>query len=474
MRRHFAVFVLCVMGWPVPASPAGAAELGLKEAVSRALQNSARYRIAAEKSRESRLKVREAWGALWPALSTDVSYTRQGADAGFNAKIEGRYDVKFITGQISVNPGAFYNTLQAARSFHVAAEYEVRRERAETVKRAIQGYYGRILAKQTVAMRAESLRALEENLKTVTVGYNRGIFSRLDFLRAQVSFSNEKTQLINAENDYRKALASLNILIGNEIDEALEIDDTRMKVNEKEYALLPGEKEGEREKLREMIGLALKNRPEVFQVRKKHEAEKYGAAASRSVFLFPSLFVSGSYGTSKNISGNGGQSYTPTGDPQVDAIMMSLQENMSAGFAPSGWNSAWNITFGATYRWGALSPLDGSHARAGQGDSRARQAEFELEELVKGVKLEIQQAFLKLKSAALSLQSQRGTVDTASESLKIAVIQFRNGIIDNTRLIEANVELLKARMLYLQALYDFQEARAELNRSMGVEYFTIQ
>ncbi len=473
MRHEFFMTVLFFAAVLAPATPVRAGELGLRETVSLALEHSTRYRIAAEKSRESRLRVREAWGALWPSLSTDVSYTRQGADAGFNASIDGVYNVKFITGQLTVNPGVFYNTLQASRSSHVAAEHEVRRERAETTKQAIQGYYGLILARQTVAMRAASLKALDENLKTVTIGYNKGIFSRLDYLRAQVSYSNEKTQLINAENDYRKALASLNILIGNEIDEAIEIDETRMKVKDAEIAMVPDDKK-EKKTLREMIGLALKNRPEMIQVKKKHAAERYGAAAARSMFLFPSLFVSGSYGTTKNVAGEGGTTFTPTGDPATDAVLMALQEGMKSSIAPSGWNSSWNITFGATYRWGALSPLDVYHARAGQGESRARQAELELEQLVKGVKLEIQQAFLKLKSAAVSLKSQEGTVETANESLRVAVTQFRSGIIDNTKLIEANVELLKARMLYLQALYDFQEARAELNRAIGVEYFTIE
>jgi outer membrane protein TolC len=56
----------------------------------------------------------------------------------------------------------------------------------------------------------------------------------------------------------------------------------------------------------------------------------------------------------------------------------------------------------------------------------------------------------------------------------VAVTQFRNGIIDNTRLIEANVQLITARTLYIQSLYDFQVARAELNRAIGVDYFPVR
>ena len=214
--------------------PAAADTLPLREVVRMAIENNNTYKTSIEAVEESRLKVRESWGMLWPTLSTDVSYTRQGADAGFNADIQGRYDVKYINGQITVNPGVFYNTLQASRNAHIIAENNVRKVRSETVVRAIQSYYRLLMAREAEAMRMESLKALEENLKTVTIGYNKGIFSRLDYLRAQVAYSNEKTQLINAGNDALSAMADLNIQIGNDIFVRIEPDSTAMEIDKSE------------------------------------------------------------------------------------------------------------------------------------------------------------------------------------------------------------------------------------------------
>ena len=97
-----------------------------------------------------------------------------------------------------------------------------------------------------------------------------------------------------------------------------------------------------------------------------------------------------------------------------------------------------------------------------------------MDEFIKGVTLEIQRGYLKLKAAHVSLASQQGNVATAEEGLKAAITQFRNGIIDNTKLIEANVQLITARTLYIQSLYDFQVARAELNRAIGVDFFPVR
>lgn len=461
------------------AIPLAAADtLPLREVVRMAIQNNNTYKTSIEAVEESRLKVRESWGMLWPTLSTDVSYTRQGADAGFNADIQGRYDVKYINGQITVNPGVFYNTLQASRNAHIIAENNVRKVRSETVVRAIQSYYRLLMARESEAMRMESLKALEENLKTVTIGYNKGIFSRLDYLRAQVAYSNEKTQLINAGNDALSAMADLNIQIGNDIFVRIEPDSAAMEIDKSDFASLPSDADGERTFLVAMIGEALKHRPEIIQIRKTKEMKEDTAAAAEAIYLWPSLFVSGSYGSSKSVSSASGTTPPPgPGEPGYDPITYQFYQMMSGvreSFAPSGWNNSWNITVGATYRWGALSPLDPSHARGKQSRSSARQTENQMDEFIKGVTLEIQRGYLKLKAAHVSLASQQGNVATAEEGLKAAITQFRNGIIDNTKLIEANVQLITARTLYIQSLYDFQVARAELNRAIGVDFFPVR
>lgn len=461
------------------ASPRVASDtLTLREVVRLAIQNNNAYKTSIEAVEESRLKVRETWGMLWPTLSTDVSYTRQGADAGYNADIQGRYDVKYVNGQITVNPGVFFNSLQASRNAHIIAENNVRKVRSETVVRAIQSYYRLLLARESEAMRMESLKALEENLKTVTIGYNKGIFSRLDFLRAQVAYSNEKTQLINAGNDARSAMADLNIQIGNDIFVRIEPDPAAMEIDTSDFASLPSDADGERKLLVAMIGEALKHRPEIIQIRKTREMKEDAAAAAEAIYLWPSLFVSGSYGSSKSVRSASGTTPPPgPGEPGYDPISYQFYKMMSGvreSFAPSGWNNSWNITVGATYRWGALSPVDPSHAREKQSRSSARQTEYQMDDFIKSVRLDIQRGYLKLKAAHVSLASQQGNVATAEEGLKAAITQFRNGIIDNTKLIEADVQLITARTLYVQSLYDFQVARAELNRAIGVEYFPVR
>jgi len=447
--------------------------LTLQQAITTAIQNNNTYKAALLKVEENRYKVRESWGMLWPQLSTDVAYTKQWYEAGFQSQIAGQYDVKIINGQIAVNPGAFYNSLQAARNGYIASEYEARSIKANTIITTLRLYYQVLLTKELISMHEESLKALEENLRVVTVGYQKGTFSKLDFLRAKVAYNNEKTQLINAKNDYLTVCATFNIQLNRDINDPVNLDESVLVVSNDDLQYLSLEEEKETALIKELVGLSLKNRPELLQLTYSKKALAYASDAASSVYLWPSLFVSGSYGSSKSISKES-SGFQPTGDPMIDPILAAMSQGMSESFAPKGWNDHWMITFGATYTWGAWSPIDSSHAKAKQLESQANQLDLQLQDFVKSVRLDIQRGFLKLKSASNSLYSQQGNVETAEESLKTATVQFRNGIIDNSKFLEANVSLIQAKTLYIQALYDYKVAQAELNKAIGVDYFKIQ
>jgi outer membrane protein len=472
MRREFYIFMLAVI---ISLQPLSAEEtLTLRQSINVSLQNNNSYKIAIEKVKENRYRVRETWGALWPELSTDVAYTRQDAEAGLSSRVAGQYDIQYVNGKIAVNAGVFYHSLKASRKAYIVAENEVRKIKADTIINTIKLYYGLILTREMIKLRSDSLKALEENLKVITMGYRKGTFSKLDYLRAQVAFSNEKTKLINTENDFYTARAAFNIHMGRDINASINIDERAIRIYNKELSDIPFKQEKGNEFVKKMIREALKNRPEVIQIKLKREIEAHTAGAAESIYLWPTIFVTGNYGTSKLIPRDGDTGTITIGDPTVDPILQALNEGMQQSYTPSGWNRAWSITFGATYRWGSLFPLEPSHAKGQQYRSRAKQTDLQMEDFIRGVRLEVQQGYLKLKSATNSIRSQRGNIETAEESLRVSIIQFRNGIIDNTKLLEANVELATAKTLYIQALHDYQLAKAELNRAIGEDYFTFR
>jgi outer membrane protein len=440
-------------------------KLSLNRVIDLSMEHNPSYKISIEKVNESGFKVREVWGRLWPELSTAAAYTRHWAEAGVDSRTNGEYDIRFLKGSISVNPGEFYNNLQASSKEHVTVVTDVRRVKADIVIETIKLYYQLMLSSEIIKLRNDSVKALEESYRIVNAGYKEGTFRHLDYLRSKVSLANERTRLIIAENEFQNSKAALNIYMSREIDEVLDMEDVSVAFGKGELSEAKNLLENEIEKIREMTAIAVKNRPEVLQLSLKKEYANYRSREAESVYLWPSLFISGSYGMTKKLV----KSREPvnTGYPSVDAVF----EKMNSTTNPEGWYNNWKIVFGATYRWGAISPLDSSHSKGKEYDSQSKQADLEIENLIRNVRLDVQRSFLKFKSSYTSLLSQEGNIDTAKESVRVALLQFKNGTIDNTRLLEANTELTNARTFYVQSFTDYQTAKAEINRAIGSDYF---
>ena len=465
-RRILSDGIVCAIGIILAAVPVFAANsLQLQDSISLALKNDTAYVIACEKENESRARINEAWGKLWPDLSSDVSGSRFGADAGLQSQSYGQYDINIIKGSLTINPGVFYETLKSSREGYIASVNDERRFRSEITSRVIRLYYGVILNTSIVELKKNSVAALEENLRIVKAGTNSGAQTNLDLLRAKVTVANEKSHLIAAENDFRMTSSALNVIMGQNINAPISISSDPMTVDLSDIAVYvsPGNDD---ENFTELLSEALRNRPEIIQLRAKKNMALAGADINRSLYIWPTFFVNGRYGMSETLKK---ESDSSTGDPQTDAIIKMIGDS----FSPTGWNKSWNVTVGALYRWGSLSPFDSSQSRTDENVSLGKQVDSEMDGFVKQLGLDIQQGLLKLHAAANTLQTQKENISLAEEYFRVASIQFRNGMIDNAKFLDANVALQSAKTLYVQSQFDLQTAKADINRAVGKDIFVF-
>jgi outer membrane protein TolC len=88
--------------------------------------------------------------------------------------------------------------------------------------------------------------------------------------------------------------------------------------------------------------------------------------------------------------------------------------------------------------------------------------------LEEAVKLEVQQSVLNLRQARESLLSQERNIEEAQEAVRIAELNFAEGLATNLDVSSAQVALSQARTNHAQALYDYALALAELEKAAGV------
>ncbi|HPB80963.1 MAG TPA: TolC family protein, partial [Spirochaetota bacterium] len=172
-RNEIVICFLTIVLLAVPpcAVEAGAADqgrsIGLEESVRTALMRNHDYRIALQNMKAAKEKVSTAWGQLMPALESEASMLRQGAENGFMSLSDGQYDIKVVQLRFGINPGAFYNSLMYSRKSYIAAKEELKRIKSEIEYRVITSYFDYILAREIVTMRKESMDLYRQNLRDV-------------------------------------------------------------------------------------------------------------------------------------------------------------------------------------------------------------------------------------------------------------------------------------------------------------------
>ncbi|GAG16218.1 unnamed protein product, partial [marine sediment metagenome] len=107
-------------------------------------------------------------------------------------------------------------------------------------------------------------------------------------------------------------------------------------------------------------------------------------------------------------------------------------------------------------------------ARSAQSKAMIRELELIQKGLGDMIRFEVRQAVLKLNEAKESLFSQEKNVEQAQESLRIAELNFSEGLATTLDVSSVQAALTQARTNYSQALFDYVIAAAELDRAMGV------
>ncbi len=451
MKRLYITAAICLLPFIIlTAQDAG--KLSLRDAITQALTENNSYKSNRSKVAESQAQLDEAWGALWPVLASDASYLKSGEESASGTKIDSQYLLNIVNCSISLNPGTVYNSIMAARDERIIAENNLRVTRGEIEKSTIKLFYNLILARETVRIQTESADSLRENLKLVSAAYERGRASRLDFLTAKLTLANSETDLHNAESSAETALAALNINLGNSVDMAIVQDDSFKEIpsDEKEIMMLDPEKRSAF--INTLASESLKNRPELIIKRTTVEQYKHNEGIQSATYLWPSFFVNGKYSKSR---------YNPESGLTASGVMNEQ------------WTDSWSVAMGATYRWGSVVPWDASNSRKRQQEEKKKQAQYDLDDFVKQITLDVIQNYSSMRAAYSAIVSQKANVMIAEENMKAAQAQFRNGVIDNSKLLEANIQLIKTRSNYIQALVSYSIAKSSLNNIIGREYFNL-
>ena len=289
-------------------------------------------------------------------------------------------------------------------------------------------YYDVLLAAQQITVHEASVNLLQSELQDQQRRYDAGTVPHFNVLRAEVSVANEKPLLIQARNNYRIAKNNLSNLLGYNLprdiweDIPLQLTD---KLSAPPYAV----------NLPDAIQQALGRRTELVALRKAEQLQQLNIVNARA-------------------------GYRPTVQVFAGYNWVNSQFSTDVGNSFDGWNA------GAQFQWNLF---DGQLTRGKVVQARALydKSKTDLADQSRQIELQVRTAYSDFIEAKEILDSQEKVQEEADEALREARARAEAGTGTQLDVLDAETSLTQARTTNVQALHDYEVARARLERAIG-------
>ena len=431
--------------------------LTLEESIALAKQSNLTLQTAEQNLKAAEAQVRAARAGLLPRVTASGNYTYFKdiqksviqAEGGFGFPMPGRemdgpappsadnesdlIELEFgahhnVQGTVSLTQpifawGRYYYGYQAAKLNYQAVQRDVDAAYNQIRLDVSEAFYGALVAQEFVRVAQQSVALVEEQLTIAEASLDAGAATNFDVLRAKVQLANARSQLIRAQNGVQTAKNAYKTVLNIPLSENVSVKGTlEISENHKIPAL----------KLEALIQHALGNRPEVHRTQFAEDAirKQIDIAKTRSR---PDLGFFTNYQISQN-------------------------ERLTE------MNRIWSLGFQIN-----IPIFDGFATRAAvqQTETTLKQVQLGGTQMKVGVEFEVRAAYLNLRGAETIIEVQREAVAQAQESVRIANLQFQNGIITTVALTDTQLALAQAEVNRLQAYHDYIVGLARLEKAIG-------
>lgn len=300
-----------------------------------------------------------------------------------------------------------------------ASQAQVRTQQ-EIIFQVVQAYTNELLAREGERVAQSAVQMTESDMNRAQAREQAGLAVPSDVLSVQVQLAQAKENLLQAQNGVALALSALNVAMGLPEDAPTSIEGRLDEMN-----IDPGA-------LADRQARALLDRPDLQQARLGKDRATNGVGMARAQYL-----------------------------PQISLFSAWDQSNQQLwNRGGNNWMAGAMLTFNV---------FDGGakYARVAEARNREHQAAAMEQQMTSGVKLQVREAYLNLKTAQQRVQVARDAVAQAKESLRILQNRYQEGLITITDLLQAETANISAQKNYLNALFDERTGYAALELASG-------
>jgi len=401
--------------------------LTIDDCVNIALKNSFPARSAQENYQSARWGYLGGFSGLLPSLSVSSGWARNSKEIlrlrlGQFVSSRDQYSFNLGLNQTIFNGGANFANFNLKRYGKKSAWDDLKLAEKLVALNVKQGCYDLLKAQMLYDVQKDAVGVSLEQLKMAKARYDLGAASLSDYLKAKVQLGNDSLTLITNENNVKLAEATLNSLLGLDVNTPLEIN-ARLG-----YTKLDVEVEQETRK-------ALESHPQIDKAKMGLNQSNSSLTLARSA-NYPSVSFFGDY------------SWSDIAFPKSSSEWKQF--------------ASWDIGIRVS-----LSIFEGflTTSQVRSAKAQVRLSKDNLEQSKRDLALAIKQADLSVKEAERKIQLTNDALTSAEEDLKLTQEKYNLGAASILDLLNANVSYKTAKNNQVQALYDYNLAVAQFEKA---------
>jgi len=436
MKRWLWLLILVgILAGPVAAGD-GTRELTLDQALKMALENNTGFEIQRQEVRMAKFRLRQNLGFL-PKVNLSgaknldeklmvlemPSMVPGGEPTEVTLDFTMDYEFTFQIVQPVFTGGKIWHTFRNARLDVEMSQEKVKAGRDELVVNVTKTFHNLLVLNELEKAHREARKLAQRNLKNVSVRNELGMASRYDLLRAQLNLRATEPDLLNVRKLIRLTRENLRHVVGlapgTEVRATGKLSFQQINVDQAE-----------------LIRAALQNRSEIRQL----ELERRKAANLLKIAYAAYL-------------------------PDLSIVAQYNYRSNAFRFVEGNWNDYYTINLSISL------PIFTGLKRSGQvGELRVlnKTLRMQAEELDEATRIQIQNLCLTLEQEYQNILSAEKSVETAQEGVRIAELNYEEGMITILELNASYNSLTQAKVARLLAMYNYTVAATELEKLTGV------
>lgn len=440
--------------------------LGINDCISLALQNSPQIKKARYNYGLAKGNLGVAKSGYFPTLGVGTGYniTENRTDRrNSNSNI---YSAEANIKQLIWNFGKTNANIRMYNFDRISALYDFNDVVLDTIFTVKTNYYGVLAAKATMDVNRANVQINERNYQRTKAYFDEGIKSKIDLVNAEVYLSDSKVTLVESEKNYQNALVKLNNSMYVAFAPEYEIESTETfnftnnnapvsleKIDKKADLSLPPDEinnafltskvekinilenykfEPFKYTFEESVKLAYKNRPDLMSLDASLKAVKEALKYTKREYL-PELSASAGYGYRDQYNSN---------------------------------------SFNVGLNFSSSVNIKGQKHKIDNAKIQVEMAENDIDLAKQDIYFEVQNLYVNMVQLEKQIPLLAVKVKQTLENFELADGRYAVGLGDYIELQDAKVNYNNAQVNYVQTVYNYNVARANLEKAIALPQST--